>query len=463
MRTTMNIHAQAIVVALAVFSTVARAESPPPAAPPKPFTVPPRHDLATDNGGKITLVAYGESPKALVQWVVRAGNAQENDNQVWLADLTARLIHEGSKTQDAEKLAQAAAAMGGNFDIFATPDETVVSMEVLAELTPQAIALVADVIRNPAFPASELPRLKNDLVREMAVSKSRPQTLAREQFDAALFPHHPYGRYFPTLAMLNGYTLEDAKKFYDDNYGAARSHLYVVGRFDAAAAETAARNAVADWRRGPDVAEMKPAAATAAVMRVVDRPGALQSTLIVGVPVVSPSSDDFVPLQVVDSLLGGSFGSRITSNIREQKGYTYSPRSSVEPMDHNTTWSEQADVTTKDTGASLTEIFKEVSRLRAEAPTAAELDGIKRYLAGTFVLRNSTRWGIVTQLRFVDLQRLSDDWLRSYVEKVTAMTPDAVRKIADRYFDPKKMTIAVVGDRKLVDKQLLPWKKLAAK
>lgn len=459
----MNAKRAAAVVALAVFPSLARAEAPPPAAQPKPYTVPARHDVATDNGGKITMVPYGVAPKVLVQLVIRAGNAEENDNQVWLADLTGRLIHEGSKTQDAEKLAQAAAAMGGNLDIFTLPDETVATIEVLSEFTPQAIALVADMIRNPALPPSELPRLKNDLQREMAVQKSRAQILAREQFEAAIYPHHPYGRYFPTEPMLAGYSIDDVKKFYDANYGAARAHLYVVGRFDAAATEQAARNALADWRRGPDIVEIAAAPAVPPVMRVIDRPGAVQSTLVVGLPVVSPKSDDYVPLQVVDTLLGGSFGSRITSNIREQKGYTYSPHSALDPMDHNATWSEEADVTTKDTGASLTEIFKEVTRLRKEAPSADELEGIKRYMAGTFVLRNSTRWGIVNQLRFVDLHRLSDDWLRSYVGKVTAMTPEMVRKIAERYLDPQKMTIAVVGDRKVIDKQLSPWKKIATR
>src|SRR5439155_1075578 len=124
--------------------------------------------------------------------------------------------------------------------------------------------------------------------------------------------------------------------------------------------------------------------------------------LIVGLSVVTPRSDDYVPLLVTDALLGGSFGSRITSNIREQKGYTYSPRSFVQALESNAAWSEQADVTTNVTGASLTEIFKEVARLRSEPPSADELRGIQSYLAGVFVLRNSTRQGIIRQLSFLD-------------------------------------------------------------
>jgi predicted Zn-dependent peptidase len=192
-------------------------------------------------------------------------------------------------------------------------------------------------------------------------------------------------------------------------------------------------------------------------VRVVDRPGAVQSTVLLGLPVISPKSDDYVALVVTDALLGGSFGSRITSNIREQKGYTYSPHSQLQARQHNTSWSEQADVTTNVTGASLTEIFKEVNRLRAEPPSEAELHGIQSYLAGTFVLRNSTRFGIIGQLAFVEKHELGDEYLRNFVQRIWAVKPADVQRIMQQYLDPKKMTIVVVGDRKQVDAQLVPW------
>jgi predicted Zn-dependent peptidase len=192
-------------------------------------------------------------------------------------------------------------------------------------------------------------------------------------------------------------------------------------------------------------------------LREVDRPGALQSTVIVGLQTVTPKSDDYMALLVTDALLGGSFGSRITTNIRERKGYTYSPHSEVDVLDHNSVWREIADVTTNVTGPSLTEIFKEVARLRAEPPTAEELRGIQAYLAGTFVLSNSSRAGIVARLRFVDLHQLGDEFLRDYVQRIWAVKPADVQRLAKSYLDPKQMTVVVVGDRKQVDTQLKPW------
>jgi predicted Zn-dependent peptidase len=119
-----------------------------------------------------------------------------------------------------------------------------------------------------------------------------------------------------------------------------------------------------------------------------------------------------------------------------------------------TIWAEQADVTTNVTGASLTEINKEINRLRTEPPPAKELDGIKSYLAGTFTIQNSNRGGLIYQLGFVDLHGLGDDYITSYVKNVLAVTPEDVRATAEKYIDPKKMSVAIIGDKKLVEPQL---------
>jgi zinc protease len=451
----------AVTVTVAVLAAVApaRAESPPAPAPAQPFNLPARHDLALANGGKVTLLPFGAVAKALVTWTVRAGNVHEGEQQVWLADTTGEMLSEGTKSQSSAQLAQAAADMGGDVSFDVGPDQTTVSLEVLAEFAPRAVALVGDMVKNPLFPADHLPHVLADMSRKLAMARTQPDVLAREQLDGTLYPNHAYGRVLPTEAMLASFTIDDVRKFYAANFGAARSQLYVVGQFDAAAVEAAARQSLGAWRRGPEPTPIAALPEAPPALRQVDRPGAVQSTLAVGLPVVAPQSDDYVALEVTDALLGGAFGSRITTNLREQKGYTYSPYSSVDTMDHNASWRELADVTTNVTGASLTEIFKEVSRLQKEPPPAAELRGIQQYLAGTFVIANSSRAGIVRRLRFVDLQQLDAGWLRDYVRRVMAVTPADVQRIAQQYLDPKKMTIVVIGDRKQVDRQLAPWRK----
>ena len=184
---------------------------------------------------------------------------------------------------------------------------------------------------------------------------------------------------------------------------------------------------------------------------------AAQSTIYVGLPTIDPSNADYIPLQVMNTLLGGSFGSRITANIREAKGYTYSPLGTLSARYKDAYWAEIADVTTAVTGPSIKEILYEVDRLRKEAPSAAELQGMKDYMAGIFVLRNSSRQGIISQLAYIDLHQLGDDYLSKYVQNVYAVTPEQVQQMAQKYLDSSKMTIVVVGDKSKIADQLTPY------
>jgi predicted Zn-dependent peptidase len=170
--------------------------------------------------------------------------------------------------------------------------------------------------------------------------------------------------------------------------------------------------------------------------------------------VVPPGSPDWVPLQVTNTLLGGYFSSRITANIREQKGYTYSPASQLSTRRQDAFWAETADVTSAVTGAALKEIFLEIERLQKEPPSAAELHAVQSYLAGTFVLQNSTRQGIVSQLASLELQGLSDEYLKTWVQNVNAVTPAQVSEMARKHLTADGFTIVVVGDRQSVVDQV---------
>jgi predicted Zn-dependent peptidase len=434
-----------------------RREPPPEPAPPKDFKLPPARKLSLDNGLQVTFVKYGTVPKALVALSVRVGNVDEAKDQVWLADLAGDMLTEGTKTRPAARIAQQAAAMGGSLDVNVGPDATELASDVFSESAAEAVRLIADVARNPTFPEPDFDRRRADRVRQLSIQRSQPRQLAQERFLAALYPDHPYGRLFPKQKELERYTVAQARAFYDANFGAARSHLYVVGKFDEQEVEAAVREAFGGWKSGTPPQDRPASARARRAVHLVDRPGAVQSTLYLGVPVIDPSHRDYVKLLVTNALLGGSFGSRITANLREDKGYTYSPSSSVSTRRRDAYWAEVADVTTKDTGASLKEIFAEISRLQKEPPGADELRGIQRYVAGSFVLRNSTRRGIVDQLRFVDLNGLPDDYLTTYVQKVSAVTPQDVQQVAARYIQDAQAAIVVVGDLKVVRDQVASY------
>ena len=432
-------------------------EKPPEGSAPKPYKLPPVETFRLKNGMQVTLVPYGSVPKVAIEARIRAGNYLEGPKQVWLADLTGEALKEGTSSKTATQVAEAAALMGGQIDIGVSEEFTSATADVLSEFGPDAVALLADVLQNPRLPASELPRLKEGLSRRLAIAKSQPGALAEERFRSALYPDQPYGRIFPTQEMIAAYTPEDVRGFYAKNMGAQRTHLYVAGRFDAAAMRKAITAAFSNWAKGTEP-EILTAKTTARPVRdLLDRPGAPQSTIRLGLGVAGPNESDKIAQDVADAILGGSFASRITTNIREQKGYTYSPRSTVSSRYHEAHWVEAADVTTAVTGPALHEIFAEIERLRKEPPGAEELKGIQHYLAGVFVLRNSSREGIIGQLAFVDFQGLPKDYLSTYVQNVIAVKPGDVQRIAEKYFTPSKMSLVVVGDKAKIADQVKPY------
>jgi predicted Zn-dependent peptidase len=244
------------------------------------------------------------------------------------------------------------------------------------------------------------------------------------------------------------------RDFYQRQFGAQRTRVYAAGKFQVAAMQQAISEAFKPWQKGPAPQIPLAQASAQANLLLVDRPGAPQSTIVIGLPVVDPSHPDYTRLRVMNSLLGGSFGSRITRNIREDKGYTYSPYSNINARYRVADWSEVADVTTEHTGNSLREIVKEIGLLQKAAPPAAELKGIQNYEAGLFVLRNSTPAGIIGQLNFLDLHGLPDSYLANLVEEIHAVTPQQVQETAKKYLRPEDMTLVVVGDKKVIEPQI---------
>jgi zinc protease len=458
----MNLICGAMLLPFAMLTAGAQTSSapkqtPPAGGPPKPFHLPQLEKFSLPNGLQVTMAQFGSIPKVQVRVAVRAGNLNEAANQVWLADLTGRLIKEGTTSRTSEEVAQQAASMGGSIDVNVGPDLTQIDSDVLSEFGPKIVALLADVVMHPLLPESDVPRLNQDLQRKLSIELTQPGMLARERFVQALYPDHPYGRFLSTEAIIGSFTVADVRKFYENNFGAARTHIYVAGKFDPVAVKKAITEAFSDWKRGPDPLIDIPKPVSKRELYLVDRPGSAQSTLYIGLPAIDPSNPDYIPLQVMDSLLGGSFGSRITSNIREQKGYTYSPRSQVSVRYRDGYWVEVADVTTAVTGPSIKEILYEIDRLQNAPPSAAELDGIKNYLAGVFVIRNSSRDGVINQLQFVDLHQLGDNYLNTYVQKVHAVTPKQVQEMAKKYVVKEKLTIVVVGDKQKVADQTAPY------
>ncbi len=444
-----------IAVGLMAFPLMAQEkETPPEGGTPKNFNLPEKEIISFDNGLKLVMVPYGSIPKASIRINIKTGNINETEEQVWLADLLADLLEEGSATKSAKQIADEMAGMGGNLNISVGVHNSSISSSVLYEFAPKAIELMTDVLKNPRLPAEEMERLKNDMKRDLSVRLSRPRSQAFRDFYAEIYPDHPYGRVYPTEEQIDSYSVEDIKNFYETNFGALRTTIYVAGNFDPSEVKSTVERTLGDWREGSPSAYEIAQPVTSNMVKIIDRPGAPQSTIYYGMPVADPSHEDFIALDVTNSILGGSFASRITSNIREDKGYTYSPRSVLAENYKTGIWYEMADVTTEHTGASLAEIKKEIEKLQNEPPSQEELDGIINYESGIYVLQNSTPNGIIRQLIFLDTHDLPDDFLKNKVKNMHAVTPRMVSEMTKKYIQPEKMTLIVVGDKAKIESQI---------
>jgi len=433
-------------LALAAWAVAAEPREQPPApGEPRDFRLPGRETVTLDNGLALTFIDYGTVPKVTVLAVVRTGNIDDGES-TWLADVTLEMMKEGTATRSAPAIAEAAAGMGGSLNVGAGAEQATVGISVLSEHAVGAVELVADVLRNPAFPASELPRVLANFQRSLAVARSDPQSLADEALARLSYGNHPFGRAFPRPEQLAGYDIAAVGAFHARNFGARRTHVYVAGRYDREAIESALRRAFGDWHSGAAATVLPAAPADTLQLALIDTPGAPQSSIRIALPVPHPAHALYFPTTLMNSLLGGAFGSRITANIREDKGYSYSPGSSLSARRGTALWVLAAEVTTEHTADALAEIYREIDRLQREAPPAAELDAIKAYRAGLFVISNSSPNGVLGQLAFMDLHGLPPAFLTGWVASVHAVTPAQVSEIAARFVRTERMTVVVAGD-----------------
>jgi predicted Zn-dependent peptidase len=426
--------------------------SPPEAGEPKGFELPRIETYSLRNGLDVTLVPYGNVPKVTIRANMLVGNINDGETP-WISDFTGDMLEEGAGDLDAAGLAEAAASMGGSIGVGVGLDQSFVIMDVLSENAPDAVALIGDILQRPTFPEDGFAKVMQNNLRNLSVAGSQPGSLANDAFTEMVYPDHPYARaVLPDAETIEGYTLEDVKAFHEANFGAQRTHIYVVGKFDKRAMKRAIRRNFGRWEKGPAPLELAPGEGMTGQTAIIPREGSVQSTLRFGGRV--PAADMDPATDIANTLLGGYFSSRITRNIREDKGYTYSPFSTISYEKDAAYYAQYADVTTDVTGASLNEIRKEIEGLRSEAPSEEELRGVQNYMSGIYVIQNASRGGLASQLAFSNLHELGPDYLEGYVDRIRATTAEEVQEAAVTYMDPAELNLVIVGDEAAVRRQL---------
>lgn len=432
---------------------------PPAPGPVRPLTLPAVQKLALGNGLGVKLVESHGVPVATVYLVVRSGAAADPATKEGLAAMTAAMLDEGAGGKDALALDDAVTFLGARLDTWTYWDATVVALSVPAARLEPALSLVADVVLRPDFSPKELDRLRKEELSRLLQARAEPGEIGRRALAAAVFGStHRYGKPVAgDAASIAAFTPDALKAFHAEHYRPGNAFLVVTGDVVPATLTPLLEKTfgASAWPAGGSAPKPlpPPAQLKGRVVWLVDKPGAAQSVIRIGRVGPDRRSVDYFPVEVMNTLLGGSFTSRLNDNLREKRGYTYGASSWFDYRLSGGFFSTGADVQTEVTGEAMTEFLKELERIRTPA-APEEVERARTYMALRLPQELETTDQLAGQLANQALQSLPDDFFATYVEKTLAVTPEALRKAAREHVDTSKMAYVVVGDLATIRKPI---------
>lgn len=432
-----------------------RMTTPPALAAERSVTWPKRTVRFLPNGLQVVLAESHAIPKISMELVFRSGNAAVAHTRPGLAGITASVVRTGTASRTSRQIEEDLRRMGADLNTSAGADTSAISLSGLSDFIEDLLELVSDLARNATFPPEEFERERRQMLEELRIQRTTPGFLAAERLRRVLFGEHPYAVAAPSEQDVLAYRREELERFYREHYVAGNALLLAVGDFSSERMLEKIERHFGAWSaakpQGPEA--VTPPGHRGRRVYLVHLPGAVQAQVLVGNRTITRNHPDWQRLATANAIYGGAFHSRLVINIREQKGYTYSPRSSLHALRHHGYLTIAAAVRNEVAAATLAEVFYEVDRLRALPVGEEELADMQNYLCGVFSLGLATQEGLLGQLATVYLHGLPEDYLETYRNQVRAITREDVLAAARRYFDSPNMQIVVVGDREQLAEQ----------
>jgi zinc protease len=364
-------------------------------------------------------------------------------------------VRTGTAKRASRQIEEDLRRIGADLSSSAGADTSAISFAGLSDFADPLLGMVDELARQAAFPEAEFERERRQKLEEVKLERTQPGFLAGERLRKVLFGAHPYAQVSPSEEQVAAYKRNDLLGVYRDFYTPENALLLLVGDFLPDAMLNAAERVFGTWQGKKP--ETKPSAAPANPrgrrVHLVHLPGAVQTQILAGCHAITRKHPDWVKLGLTNSLYGGAFNSRLVMNIREDKGYTYSPRSGVNAYRQHGYFSVSAAVRNDVVAASLTEIFYEMDKLRSVPVPESELADAQNYLSGIFSMGLATQNGLLSQIAVVALNELPEDYLETYRQKVRALTPGDLLETARKYLDSANMQIMIVGDRAQMESQ----------
>lgn len=427
----------------------------PALAPERQVTWPNRKRAKLSNGLDVILVESHTIPKFHGELYFRSGNAAAIDCGAGLAELTASVVRTGTTKRVSRQIEEDLRRIGADLASSAGSDTSAISFAGLSEFAEPLLGIVDELAQEASFPDAEFERERRQKLEEIKLERTEPGFLASERLRKVLFGAHPYAQVSPSEEQVAAYKRDDLIGVYRDFYTPENGLLLLVGDFEPDAMLKSVEKVFGGWRGKKPETRLyaAPANPRGRCVYLVHQPGAVQTQILAGCHAITRKHPDWVKLGLTNSLYGGAFNSRLVMNIREDKGYTYSPRSGVTPLRQYGYFSVSAAVRNDVVAASLTEMFYEMDKLRAVPVPEAELADAQNYLSGIFSMGLATQNGLLGQIAVVALNELPDDYLETYRTKVRALTAADLLETARKYLDSANMQIVVVGDRAQIEPQ----------
>jgi zinc protease len=422
--------------------------APPPAGPLRLFHFPPFLRRTLANGLEVLAARQPGVPLVSLELMVPGGGQHDPPGRAGLATLTASAIDEGTRRRNAMEIAAHLERLGGYFVTGADWDEGYLGVGLLSRHRQAGIDLLAEVLNEPTFPEEEIERLRKQRLSELLRRRQDPSTAADETLHRVVYGGTPYGNPLigteETIAALDREALVD---FYRRCYTVRGAALIAVGDLDPEEILGAAEAAFggASHEAPPAAPAIRAVPLDGISVHVVDRPGASQTELRLGHAGVARRDPDFIPLLVLNSILGGKFTSRINMNLRERHGYTYGATSRFTARLQAGPFTIDAAVSTESTGAAAREVLAELRRIREELVEPEEMEETRSYILGVFPYTFQTINDLAKRLENLSVHRLPDDYYTRYLERLSTMQREELLEMARRHLHPEHIAIVAVG------------------
>ncbi len=448
----------ALALTLVAQQTLDRTKIPPPGKTPS-LRVPVWTKTALDNGADLIVSEKHDLPLVSFSITILGGADQfESADKRGAGALTASMLNEGTKTRDGEALSNALQMLGTSISTSVGGESGSIGFLSTSGRFPHTLDILADMLVNPTFPADALERLRAQRLVALTQARVQPAQMAARVYPRILYgASHPFGQPV-TEDTVKAITRDDIVAFHKAYFRPGRALVTVVGDVSAAAVKPVIERALAAWPKGGDrPAFAYPPLADRAPTRIylVDKPGAAQSTFAIGNPGPPRSTPDYYALQVMNTMLGGMFQSRLNANIREEKGYSYGVNSSFAYGKGPGPFRAGGDIVSAKSDAALVEFMKELRGIGGSRPvTDDELSMAKDSLIQRLPSQFASVQGINGAITSLWTQGLPNDYYQQYGARIAAVTKDDVLRAAKQYIDLDHLAIVIVGDRASIEAPL---------